>query len=452
MPYNTWLKVLLFLLIIISLLFRTGGNTDKTPLYYQFKAIHAYNRKDYSAFLDNLEKANELAPDNPNIMLNLARAYALTDNKKASIEYLSKAIHVRYYPTSKQIADFSTLRGSEAFESIQDTIQRIKSPVNKSQIAFKIPQRDLLPEGIAYDPVEGNFYIGGIHRRKIITIDNKGIVTDFASENQDGLQSVAGMRIDAKRRLLWVATSPFYRMKGFNPHDFGHTYVFQYNLDNKRLLKKYTLDERPILHYFNDLVLNSRGDVFITDSLFGAIYKINHQSKVPELFIKPERFTFPNGIALSTDERYLFAAHIEGISVIDTNTKFHFLLTHLDDVNLTGIEGLYFCRNALVAIQNDNWYGRVIELLFKDTGHRHKPSNISTFSNKLFFPSDTLWTVRSARILESGNPLFSHPTTGVIVGDFLYYIANSQQSCFQDNGAIFPINKLKDIFVFKVRL
>jgi hypothetical protein len=37
---------------------------------------------------------------------------------------------------------------------------------NNSVIAFQIPEVDLIPEGITYDPVEKAFYVSSTYKRK----------------------------------------------------------------------------------------------------------------------------------------------------------------------------------------------------------------------------------------------------------------------------------------------
>ena len=39
---------------------------------------------------------------------------------------------------------------------------------HRSELAFRIPERDLFPEGIAYDPVSDTFFLGSVRKRKNI--------------------------------------------------------------------------------------------------------------------------------------------------------------------------------------------------------------------------------------------------------------------------------------------
>ena len=51
----------------------------------------------------------------------------------------------------------------------------------------------------------------------------------------------------------------------------------------------------------------------------------------------------------------------------------------------------------------------------------------------------------------SNHPLFDIPTTGVVVNDWFYFIANSQMSNLGKDKIIDP-EKLKEILIMKVRL
>ncbi|MCU7503689.1 MAG: hypothetical protein HF314_11475 [Ignavibacteria bacterium] len=55
-------------------------------------------------------------------------------------------------------------------------------------------------------------------------------------------------------------------------------------------------------------------------------------------------------------------------------------------------------------------------------------------------------------VLESNNPDFVIPTTGTIKDDTFYFIAASQLRSFEENGKIFPEEKLKDVLILKLNL
>jgi hypothetical protein len=108
----------------------------------------------------------------------------------------------------------------------------------------------------------------------------------------------------------------------------------------------------------------------------------------------------------------------EGLMVVDLRTNEVQAVARPGDLCLATIDGLYFYRGALIAIQNALMSPRVVRLrLRKD-----------------------LRGIAGFEVLERRNPLFDGVTTGVIVGKELFYMANIQdekQSGFQ------PITVLK---------
>jgi hypothetical protein len=49
-------------------------------------------------------------------------------------------------------------------------IEKENPPTVRSATAFVVGERDLAPEGIAYDPVSHNFYMSSLSKHKIICV------------------------------------------------------------------------------------------------------------------------------------------------------------------------------------------------------------------------------------------------------------------------------------------
>ena len=43
-----------------------------------------------------------------------------------------------------------------------------------STVAFRVDERDLIPEGLAHDPVTGDFFLGSLFKRKIVRVGRRG--------------------------------------------------------------------------------------------------------------------------------------------------------------------------------------------------------------------------------------------------------------------------------------
>ncbi len=307
-----------------------------------------------------------------------------------------------------------------------------RTPVNHSLIAFTIPEKDLLPENVAYDPLEQAFYVGSTRKGKVVKVDKQGKVADFIAPRQDGLWMVIGMKVDATRRVLWVNSSYGDNLIGYQKSNGSPAGVFKFDLRSGKLIKKYVLDKPGETHFFNDLVLNRRGDLFITHMFKeSSLYRIAADRDELELLARPASsngFSEPNGITLSGDERSLFVATAEGISAFDVASLAHRQLTALPEVSLKGIDGLYFYKRSLIAIHP----GRKLV--------------------RRYFLDEALKSVIRAETIEAQHPMFNVPTTGAVVNDTFYYIANAQFGSFNKDGSLFPLERLYEPVILKVRL
>jgi hypothetical protein len=302
------------------------------------------------------------------------------------------------------------------------------SAQGQGRVAFRIAEPDLIPEGIAYDPVEKVFYVGSTYKRKIVRVDGKGVARDFTGEGQDGLWGLLGMKVDARRRLLWAVTSHAGRAmpgKGLNQDCLGCSGVFKYDLRSGRLIKKYMLGNKPSVHFLNDLTITPGGDVLVTDTFTGDLYLISQAKDELEPFASLGQRAFPNGLDLSDDGKTLFVAEVDGIRALDLKTRQGIRL-RLPGTVKHPIDGLYFYRNSLVLIQPFDGRGKVVRC----------------------FLSKRPGIVTKVQVLDSDNPLFGQPTTGVVVGDKFYYLANSNLQVFRRmyglDGA-FDTAKLSDV-------
>ena len=170
------------------------------------------------------------------------------------------------------------------------------------------------------------------------------------------------------------------------------------------------------------------GDVYVTDSQSGGIYKLSAGAGEVVEVLPPGTYTFPNGITRTEDGRLLFVAHGAGVDRIEVGTGRRLRLASPDTLNLGGIDGLAFHRNTLIAHQ-PGWFNRVVRLRLDPRQER----------------------IASWEVLERHHPRFRQPTTGEVAGDLYYYIANAQLRSFRD-GKILPWDSLAPVLVLKTDL
>lgn len=393
---------------------------------YLFLSSNAYQSKDYSEYHRLMSKIVELEPQKYRHYYNLACACALNGDVRNTVKILGVLLNEGYDPAilAETDSDFDRIRSAIPFQEIISRIKEKTQPLNNSSIALSIPEKDLIPEGIAYDPVDEAFYLGSVQKCKIIKIDKHAKISDFTKPRQDGLVPVLGMRIDAKRGFLWAVSSYGFYKANIPRELLGTTGVFKYDLKTKKPVKKYMLPQEEN-HMLNDLTIGSNGDVYVTDWRIPAVYLISSdKDTIDKFYDLPRR---PNGIDFSGDGTKLFIAG-DGIGVLDLPTKTFRELKHPVNMYLSG-DGLYYYQNSLIAVQN---------------GGLRKVTR--------FYLNDAHDEIVRSQTLEAYHSLFNLPTTGVIIGKHFFYIANSQLRAYDKDGNLFPLKKLKETKILNIKL
>ncbi len=297
---------------------------------------------------------------------------------------------------------------------------------HKSTVAFFLQEKDLLPESVAYDSKDGSFYVGSVRKGKIVRRDKNGNESDFIQPRQDGLWAVIGIKTHETRRILWVCSFEGSALEGYKKRDRNSSGIFAFNLDTGKLIRKWVLDVAGQQHGFNDLVVTHANDVYVTHMFKdSAIYRITDKEQKLELFVAPPELKEPNGIAITPDEKTLYVAGLDGLMSIDVATK-KAQMVNAPEYEKTGeIDGLYYYRGGLLGIQENsvNYYE------FDETHARIAVTNV----------------------LEMNHPLMKIPTTGVIVGDDFYYVANANFRAVRADGTLDPA-LLTDPAILKLKL
>jgi acetylornithine deacetylase/succinyl-diaminopimelate desuccinylase-like protein len=393
------------------------------------RAQLALSRGDAATALPILGRLVEQAPEHPALLLALARSQALAGERDEALATLERCASLGGCPGAAQEPAFAPLSESPQFRAILRRLEETAKPVLSAAPAFSLDDPELVPEGIAYDSSADRFFVGSIRERKIVEVDRAGHARDFVGPGQDGLWSVLGMKADAATRALYAASEaegPV--MKGFQKDDGGRSGIFVFDLASGKLRRKYLLPEAAGKHLFNDLVVARNGDVLVTDSAEGSVYRAEAAAGTIRRFLGPDRFLYPNGIALSGDEQLLYVADAAGISCASLPDGRVFPLAHDPDVTLAEVDGLLFDRGRLLAVQNGFDPVRILCLKLSPGQDR----------------------VVSAQVLERHDPAVTSPTTGALAPDGFYFFANTLIDAFDEEGKLKPGRKLGAVNVLRI--
>jgi len=396
-----------------------------TAVYLQAGA--ALGSGDMAAVATRLTRGLEVNPGDESLIYDIASSFAQAGRVEDSLSWLERLVELRS-DLVPQERDFPGLQG-ERFQRIVQALQR-NTPASRSTSAFTLPERDLIPEGIAHDPVTGTFFVSSIHKRKVVAVRPDGTVSDFATSEAQ-LDSVLGMRVDPVRRVLWVNSYATPSMRGFDESLRGRSTLHKFDLTTGRQVARFVRGPGG-KHLLNDLALSAAGDVFLTDSETGEVLKLRADAPEGspfEVLVPPGQLYYANGITLSDDDKTLFIADwANGVTGIRLDSGERFTLAHPRGASLHGLDGMYFHRGSLVGVQNGAGPGRIVRFVL--SAQRDQ--------------------VVRAEVLESNHPGFQIPTTGVLVGDDLYFTANSQLRATGADGKYLPPEQLQPVSILRV--
>jgi hypothetical protein len=184
-----------------------------------------------------LPMAAQEPADEPEIRSRLATAESLLGKTpdRASVLYLLAALHAELgeiYQATNNLKEcvslkegfdpaggpeFAALKGAREYDQLLEQARRDFPAVSQARLAYVTAEKDLVPEGLAYDPTLNVFYLSSLNRRKIVKIPGNSLLkapvkgaleksSDFVPADRYNLLPVLGIRLDPSRNLSQLGT------------------------------------------------------------------------------------------------------------------------------------------------------------------------------------------------------------------------------------------------------
>ncbi len=304
----------------------------------------------------------------------------------------------------------------------------------RSEVAFRLPERDLIPEGICYDPEDDVFFLGSMRKSKILRISRDGSSEIFVAPTAGEDRGYLGMRIDPDRRLLWANWHQEPKPGEQESERTLWTGISKFDLEDGSLVSEYMVEKTGENHLFNDVAVDRDGTVFFTSFSYGTIYTIDPVRDEIEEYLRMPEGVYTNGIDITPDGRYLFVAGSDRIFRVDLETKELLELPAPEGGVVGWGDGLYYHDGDLLAItvhrEGEQLVDRVIRLRLPETMDR----------------------IDAIEVLDRDHPLYSNPTTGAIADGWFYYIATAQFEKFDAEGNLAPWDELSDTYILRLPL
>ena len=276
-----------------------------------------------------------------------------------------------------------------------------------ASVAFTIPEKEVAPEGVAYDPVTKAFFVASVRKGKVIRIGPDGKITDFIAPGT-GLRSALGMGIDPKRRTLWVASEAIPQMNGAREGDPPKSALFEFDLDSGKLRREHVPPESAKPPYFDDLTVAADGRVYVNDGQSPRIYALD-PGKV-EVFLESDALRGTQGLAVTPDGKTLYAS--------DYRRPLSDRRRHEGRGADPGAAGPRAERDRRTRIRRGQPRGDPE----RDPAAPHPSARARAGRRE----------IARGRILEMNHPDFDEPTLGTVVGGALYVSANNQEHRYYD--------------------
>ena len=368
-------------------------------------AASALKEKNLGLYRESLQKVVALRPDYPGGIYALAQAYAREGNAQNALEQLEllARMSIEFGPAEDSV--FTGIASSDRFRAVLEREKQNLKPINRATPSDSFKLELFHPDGVTYDAQQRRFCLGSVRLRKVSCKNSDGTIVDYGSNA--GLWSVLGVAA-APNGHIWLATTALPETPGFTKELTGKTALVEIDPVSNTVLNRVAPPNDSLTHSFGDIAVAPDGSIIVSDG-GGTIYRFRAGKFEP--LGAPGSWVSPQGITFSADGKHLFIAdYSRGVFRVDPATGVATQLSAPPGTTLLGIDGLSFHNGALIGIQNGIRPYRVVRLPLDATASR----------------------IKAVEVLESNHPLFDEPTTGVVIGDRYFFIANSHWPSFAE--------------------
>jgi len=188
------------------------------------------------------------------------------------------------------------------------------APPASASIEFKAPTA--YPEGIAFNPKTNEFFVSSMRHGTVGAVKADGTYREFAKDPL--LVSTVGLHADPERnRLLVCASDAGVSMVTSPKTQKKIARLLSFDLTTGKRIHAVELDKLAAegQHFCNDMTIDDKGNVFVTDSFSPIIYRVDPSYKA-KVFLKSDTFKGEgfnlNGIVHHAGDYLLVAKYNDG--------------------------------------------------------------------------------------------------------------------------------------------
>jgi DNA-binding beta-propeller fold protein YncE len=393
-------------------------------------AMRAYRADSFAVARELGARARAAWPTQPAYVYGLAALSARTGDAAEAARWLAAYAELGAGADVTTDDDFAAVRGSAAVRAAAARVLANRSPAARSSVAFRIPGADVFPEGIACTAAR-DCYVTSIRHGKVIRVDRNGRASDLLTPGQDGLTGALAVALSRAGNELWVTSAAIPQWAAYAAADSARAAVHAFALPSGKLVRRLAFPAGSGRHQPGDVFVARNGEVFVSDSRQPFIYRVPAEGDTLEVFATDPLFRSLQGIAESVDGGRLYVAdYSHGILAVDRATRAVRPVPSPDGATVLGVDGLIRHGDRLVGLQNGIAPPRVIGMRLSGDGAR----------------------ITAVELLDRHLPLADQPTIGAVVGNELFYVANSQWEHYDDAGRPKAGTQLREAVVLRLPL
>lgn len=354
------------------------------------------------------ERIAQLQPNQPEFQFELARAYALLDEKTGAYNALVKLQNAGLSYQVEGDETFKNIQGTKVYDYIVNGMKDNATAYGEGKVVATVDDSfsGMLFENIAFDKNNERFLLASIRSGEIYQIDQQGQFSPFISDAnpEKGPWAAVDMVLSQDRQSLWVASASMPQYNGVTEQNLGSAMISQYRLNDGELIKRYQFDELKTPQLLTALHVGQDGRVFFLSLFEQTIYQLKPDSDQAEKVIELPGLTAIKAITSNEDDSYLYVADFEkGLFVIDVAGQKVGNMDPKGERFFTGISDLFYVDGDLVGIQSGVSPARVMRF-----------DLAQGLVIKMGFP------------VEASHEAFATLGNGTLVDNHIYYAANSQ--------------------------
>jgi hypothetical protein len=354
------------------------------------EAEAAAARGEFEAFHDLAWRAMQKGrPNDPSLMLLLARAQALSGRPEDALVMLGRLVDL-HAPVDLSLPDFDHVRARPGWPALESRVTGVApapsasaappapdapapsaplapdAPPSGDALEFDAPA-DLGPFAMVHDAVSRRFVVGDAHAPRLLIVDevSRHVVPYVSASSAGFFDELTGLAVDDRRGDLWVASAT-------GSGKSATTMVHKLQLVSGRGLMEARLPESALPARFVDVAVTPDGTVLALDALGPRLFRLRPGAKTFEL---AQRLEIRGATALAAvDDRIVFVAGDGGLARIDLASRAVQRVSGVDD--LGGFVSLAWRNGALVGVQRAKATWLVARIALDAAGTRAQPRGI----------------------------------------------------------------------------